>query len=332
MLRLSFAWKFQRIPLIIYLMLNLKNVLVILGLLLSFVTKAADNSIINDDGKVNLSGSSHTARVISPRAIVYADENMLSPLGYIANGKAIIVGNPRRINPNLVPLVVYGRLAFIEMKDIRFEDTADEEYNAKRGAPREHDVDITIQKPEERLSENNSFYFSLHRYDGGDEVKQLFLQVDDADKSVFTGFNLQFIHRQSTSRFFWGAALDYSAISTPNMKFGYWLLSPTIGYTFMRNPVFLLEAYASLDLALNTELSVDLNFVNEPSGYVWGGQANARIVLFPESKYHAFGGIGLRKYMVSGFSPLDDLNGNETTPIRDITSINLFIGAAMEFK
>ncbi len=313
-------------------MLNLKNVLVILGLLLSFVTKAADNSITNDDGKVNLTGNSHTARVISPKAIVYADENMLSPLGYIANGKAIIVGNPRRINPNLVPLVVYGRLAFIETKDIRFEDTADEEYNAKRGAPREHDVDITIQKPEERLSVNNSFYFSLHRYDAGNDVKNLFLAIDNADKSVFTGFNAQFIHRQSTSRFFWGAALDYSSISTPNMKFGYWMLSPTFGYTFMKNPVFLLEAYASLDLAINTELSIELNYEDEPSGYVWGGQANARIVFFPESKYHAFGGIGLRKYMVSGFAPLEDLNLREVNTVRNITGISLFIGAAVEFK
>lgn len=313
-------------------MLNLKNVLVILGLLLSFVTNAADNSINNDDGKVTLTGNSHTARVISPKAIVYADENMLTPLGYIANGKALIVGNPRRINPNLVPLVVYGRLAFIETKDIRFEDTADEEYNAKRGAPREHDVDITIQKPEERLSENNSFYFSLHRYDAGQEVKDQFLQIDNADKSVFTGFNLQFIHRQSTSRFFWGAAIDYSAISTPNMRFGYWLLSPTFGYTLMKNPVFLVETYASLDLALNTELNIDLNFENEPSGYVWGGQVNARIVFFPESKYHAFGGIGLRKYMVSGFAPLSDLNNRTVDPVRDITGISLFIGAAMEFR
>ena len=306
--------------------------LIALVLLLSFVTKASDNSIITDQGKVSLTGNSHTARVISARAIVYADENMLSPLGYIANGKAIIVGNPRRINPNLVPLVVYGRLAFIEIKDIRFEDTADEEYNAKRGAPREHDVDITIQRPEERLSENNSFYFSLHRYDAGTEVKDLFTAIDNADESVFTGFNIQFIHRQSTSRLFWGAALDYSSISTPGMKFGYWLLSPTFGYTFMKNPAFILEAYGSLDLALNTELDINTNYEDEPSGYVWGAQFNARVVLFPDSKYHAFGGVGLRKYNVSGFSPLEDLNGNAVQSVRDITSISLFVGAAMEFR
>ena len=126
MLSLSFAWKFQGMPLIIYLMRKINLILPILGLLLSFVTMAADNSITNEHGRINLEGKTYTARIITPKAIVYADENMLSPLGYIANGKAIIVGNPRRMNRDLVPLVVYGRLAFIEIKDIRYEDTADE--------------------------------------------------------------------------------------------------------------------------------------------------------------------------------------------------------------
>lgn len=66
-----------------------------------------------------------------------------------------------------------------------------------------------------------------------------------------TGFNLQFIHRQTTSNFFWGAAADYSAVSTGNMKFGYWLFSPTVGYSIFKNPLFSVDIYASLDLGVN---------------------------------------------------------------------------------
>lgn len=332
MLRLSFAWKFQRIPLIIYLMLNFKIYPVILGLLLSFVTMAADNSVINDHGTVVLTGSTHKARVITSKAIVYADENMLTPLGYIANGKAIIVGNPRRMNRDLVPLVVYGRIAYIETKDIRFEDGTEEEYNTKRGAPREHDVDITIQKPEERLSENNSFYFSLHRYGAGDEIKQLFLTNDNTEKDVMTGFNLQFIHRQTTSNFFWGAAADYSAVSTGNMKFGYWLFSPTVGYSIFKNPLFSVDIYASLDLGVNLEYNIETNYEEEPAGWIWGVQGNARVVFFPTAKYHAFAGMGLRKYSVTDLATVKDLNGNAIPGVKDITGVSLFIGAAIEFR
>jgi len=299
---------------------------------LSFVTMAADNSITNEHGTVNMAGQTYTARITSTKAVVYADENMLSPLGYISNGKAIIVGNPRRMNRELVPLIVYGRLAFIEIKDIRYEDTADEEYNARRGAPREHNFDLIIQKPEERLSENNSVYFSLHTFSAGEQVKQAFLNIQGKEESSFSGFNFQFIHRQTTSRFFWGAGLDYSGISTGDMKLAWWMINPTFGYTPIRNPLFSIDVYASLDFAINTEFEISNNFENEPTGFVWGPQINARMVFFPNSKYHVYGGVGLRKYSVQNLETLRDLNENSIDGITSITGASLFVGFAMEFR
>jgi hypothetical protein len=305
-----------------------KLLYVILGLLLSFVTMAADNSIFNDGARMNLSGGSYTARVTAPKAIVYADENMLSPLGYIGNGKAITVGNPRRMNRDLVPLVVYGRLAFIEIKDIHYEDTADEEYSVKRGAPREHNVDITIQAPEERLSANNSGYFTLHTYSGGEEVKNAFLAIDGANQSQLSGFNLHFIHRKEQSRILWGAGFDYSGASSTNMKFNYWMLGPILGYTPMRNKLFLIDIYGSLDFGVNTVLKVQGQ--SEPQGWQWGPQVNTRIVFFPELKYHLVGGIGLRKYNFIHMSTLNDSNNNPVAGISSINSVSLFIGAGIE--
>lgn len=318
-------------PLIIYLMLKSKIPYAILGLLLSFVTMAADNSIINDGQTTNLSGGTYTARVTASKAVVYSDENMLSPLGYIANGKAIVVGNPRRMNRDLVPIVVYGRIGYIEIKDIRYEDTSAEDYNVKRGAPREHNIDAIIQRPEEALSENNSFYFSLHTYAAGSEIKNAFLVIDNADESNFTGFQAQFIHRKEMSRVFWGAAIDYSSISSLNMKLAYWMISPTLGYTPIKNKLFLIDLYASLDLAVNTEFEITTNFQSEPTGLVYGVQLDSRIVFFPDAKYHLTGGVGLRKYKVSGLQTLKDLNDIPFEGITGISSLQLFLGVAMEF-
>jgi hypothetical protein len=305
----------------------------IIGLLSSFVTMAADNSIINEYGKVNLAGKTYTARIVSPKAVVYADENMLSPLGYIANGKAIIVGNPRRMNKDLVSTVVYGRLAFIEIKDIRYEDTADEEYNARRGAPREHNFDITIQKPEERLSENNSVYFGLHTYGAGDEVKNAFYTIqNNKEVTNFSGFQFQFIHRRPQSRFFWGATFDYSTISSADMQLSYFTLGPTFGYTPLKTQLFLIDVYGSLDLSVNSTFDISNNYENEPSSFVWGPQVNARVVFFPETKYHVFGGVGLRKYSVVNLETLKDLNDNKVDGIKNITSAQIFIGVGMEFR
>ncbi|MBC7429421.1 MAG: hypothetical protein H7336_12460 [Bacteriovorax sp.] len=313
-------------------MLKSKIIPVILGLLLSFVTMAADNSIINDGAKVNLTGGTYTAKIIAPKATVYSDENMLSPLGYISNGKTIIVGNPRRMNRDLVPTVVYGRLAFIEIKDIRYEDAADEEYNTKRGAPREHNVDATIQPPEEKLSVNNSAYFTLHTYDAGDDVKHAFASIDSAEQSSFTGFNLHFIHRKEMSRLFYGAGFDYSSISSASMKFNFWLLSSMFGYTPLRNKLFLIDVYATLDLGINGILDISTNFVNEPTPWVWGPTANARIVFFPDLKYHVLGGVGIKKYNVIGVDLLRDANDVSYPGIKGLTSVSFSIGLGMEFN
>ena len=304
----------------------------ILGLLLSSVTIAADNSIHNDGGNVNLTGGTYTARIIAAKAVVYADENMLSPLGYIANGKAVVVGNPRRMNRDLVPIVIYGRLAFIEVKDIRYENSADEEYSVKRGAPREHDVDVTIQKPEEALSENNSAYLNFHTYASNDSIKNAFMTLEEETNSPFTGFQLQLIHRKELSRIFWGAAIDYSSISTSNMVFGYWILSPTFGYTPMRNKLFLIDAYGSFDIAINTEYNHSANGVKEPTGFIYGLQGNARMVFFPDAKYHIHGGVGFRKYKVAGLETLKDLNGKPFEGISEITALQIFAGVSMEFN
>lgn len=294
---------------------------------------AADNSVINEYGKVNLAGKTYTARIVSPKAVVYADENMLSPLGYIGNGKAIIVGNPRRMNKDLVPTVVYGRLAFIEIKDIRYEDTADEEYNARRGAPREHNFDITIQKPEERLSENNSVYFSLHTYGAGDEVKNAFYTIQNNEEVTnFSGFQFQFIHRKPLNRYFWGATFDYSTISSADMSLSYFMIGPTFGYTPFKTSLFSLDVYGSLDLSVNAEFDISNNFENESTPFVWGPQINARVVFFPDSKYHVFGGVGFRKYSVTNLETLKDLNDNEIDGIKNITSAQIFIGLGMEFR
>ncbi len=310
----------------------IKTFLIIIGLFFASVTRAADNSITSDREKPLIAGKTYLARVIAPKAIVYADENLLSPLGYLPNGKRLLVGNPRKINPNLVPIVVYGRLGFIEIKDIRYDDEEEEEYSAKRGAPKEHDVDIVIKAPDEKLSENNSAYLSLHRYGVGTEVQRLFLAIDNSDVTSATGFHSQFIHRQTTSHFFWGAGLDYSSTSSDYAEFTYWLLSPTFGYTLLTNPLFKLEVYGSFDIALNVLLDIKNNYEKEPAGYAYGPQLNARFILFPNSKWHAFGGLGYRNYTVTNLQELKDQDSNPLPSIDQIAGASVFVGIGIQFK
>lgn len=313
-------------------MLKIKNILGILGLLLSFVTMGADNSLFKEYGTLNMTGATYTARITAAKAVVYADENMLSPLGYIANGKAIRVGNPRRMNKDLVPLIVQGRLAFIEIKDIRYEDSSNEEYKFKRGAPLEHNFDLVLDKPEERMSENNSLFLTLHAYTPGSDVKNTALSFTEAEVSLMKGFNLQFFHREQSSKLFWGLGLDYSSVSSTGMSFNYLMAGPVIGISAMKNNLFMIDFYGSLDFALSNKLEIETNFTSEPSGFVWGPQVNARIVLYPYSKYHLLAGVTLRKYDVVGLDEVNDFNDELVPGIKGVTGIGAFIGFGMDFR
>ncbi|MGZ3808521.1 MAG: hypothetical protein ACXVCE_10570 [Bacteriovorax sp.] len=303
-----------------------KFVALILGCIFLFVTPiivwaASDSEIMS---------GTHTARVIVARAIVYSDENMNSPLGYISNGKLITVGNPRKKNPDLVPLLVYGRLAFIESKNIHFENESVETLNSKRGAPREHNIDIVLTKPEEKLSENNSAYFSLQRFGGGEDTKNLFNNIDGSSKENYLGYGISLIHRQLAGRVFWGAGYEYNTISNDNISFNLYMLRPIIGYTPIKTSLFLVDLIFSLDFSISAQLDIKNNTDTEPSGFAWGSNMGARMVFFPENKYHLYGGLAYRSYKVLGIESVFDSNEKPINGLGKINGFDFSIGFAVE--
>lgn len=301
--------------------------LLILGCIFLFALPVMASDESAQEQADQLKGS-HTARVVVPRAIVYSDENMNSPLGYITNEKLITVGNPRKRNPDLVPLVIYGRLAFIESKNIHFENESIEMLSSKRGAPREHNIDITLSKPEDKLAENNSAYFSFQQFSAGEETKKLANTIDGSTNDQFRGFDISLIHRQSLNRVFWGAGYEYNLLSTSNFKFEFYMLNMVGGYTPVKNSLFLIDLTFAMNFAISTQITI--TDVHQPSGFMWGPQPGARIVFFPDQKYHAFGAISYRYYNVYGLGSLHDINGTMFTGVTKFRGINLAIGLAIE--
>lgn len=312
-------------PLIILRML-IRLYALILGCFFLFVTPFVASAKSESERE----NSHRNARVIAPKAIVYSDENMNSPIGYIPNGKLIIVGRPRKKNPDLLSTVVYGRLAFIEAKNISLEEDSLEVFNPKRGAPREHDIDITLAKPEDKLSENNSAYLDIHRFSAGSEMSNIVGLVSDETKDSFLGFNISLIHRQLTGKFFWGAGYEYNSLSTSNFKYNLYMLGPVAGYTPIKNPLFLLDLTLAIDFSISAQMDIVNNFSNEPSGFVWGPQIGGRMVFFPDKIYHVFGSLSYRSYKIYGQENLKDSTDSEIGGITKMSGVNLAIGVAIE--
>lgn len=58
------------------------------------------------------------ALVIANRAVIYSDVEMTSPVGYVAKGKKIRVGEVPRNMAQVYPIIVSGKVAYIRLKDI----------------------------------------------------------------------------------------------------------------------------------------------------------------------------------------------------------------------
>ena len=307
-----------------------KFYLTILCFLFIFVTPIFAVSEIKADTHDSQSGY-HRARVTAAKAVVYADEVLSSPLGYIAIDKVIFVGNPRKQNPDLFPTIVYGRVGYIEGKNFKFEDENVDSYNAKKGVSREHNIDVIIVKTDEKLSENNSAYLSLYSFSAGSELKRFTQNISNTEKDNFIGYNASLMHRQSDGRMIWGLAYEYMSTSTSNMDLNFFILGPLIGLTPFRSNFLFVDLILSVDFSLGSNFDVIDNYQNEDAPFAWGPQLTGRLVFFPTKKYHPTLGLSYRSLSVSNLKSVTDKNDVVIEGISSMRGLSASLGVGIEF-
>jgi len=73
------------------------------------------------------------AVIIVERAVVYSDEGMTSPVGFISRGKKVRIGELARNKGQVYPIVVSGKIAFIRVQDLNFQlDELNRNFSAER--------------------------------------------------------------------------------------------------------------------------------------------------------------------------------------------------------
>jgi hypothetical protein len=65
-----------------------------------------------------LSWAAQDAIVVADEAVIYSDEKMSSPIGFVRKGKRIKVGEIPRNKAQVYPVIVSGRMAFIRVGDV----------------------------------------------------------------------------------------------------------------------------------------------------------------------------------------------------------------------
>jgi hypothetical protein len=62
--------------------------------------------------------ASQRAIVITDKAVIYADETMTSPIGYLSKGKSFLMGEIPRNKAQVYPIIVSGKVAYIRAIDV----------------------------------------------------------------------------------------------------------------------------------------------------------------------------------------------------------------------
>lgn len=65
--------------------------------------------------------ASQEAMVLVDRAVIYSDQEMTSPIGYISRGKKVKVGEIPRNKAQVYPIIVSGKVAYIRVLDVTTE-------------------------------------------------------------------------------------------------------------------------------------------------------------------------------------------------------------------
>lgn len=270
------------------------------------------------------------AQIIIPKAIIYSDEALTSPLGHVSNGKLIPVGAPLEKNPDIVPVMISGRIAYVHIQDIRYVSEEDEELEKRRGAPKEHRIDDEFLTIEDKLTENNHFSFGFGSLAIGEDAKAFFLNVDGSEKSNATRFAAEFMHRNPQRRFSFGIGAEYFTISSANAEISSLLLTPQVAYSLIKFKKVNFETYCAVNIGAGNTIRVDNNFANEPRGWFFGGEIGVRGMIPFSHRWSATGSLGLKKLKAFDISNIQYGEGETTGSINSLGGSTFLLGLSYQ--
>lgn len=121
------------------------------------------------------------ARVSAERAVIYADKEMTSPLGYISRGKKIRIGDISRNKGQVYPIGVGGKIAYIKASDV---SVASDSPTEKLPADRLHQI-IHKEPP------HGGVALSYHAYNSQIRINHNNGDIGDKSNLKWAGFGLK---------------------------------------------------------------------------------------------------------------------------------------------
>ena len=265
----------------------------------------------------SLSAHAYKVAVINvPETVVFSDLAMTSPIGFIRGGRVLKVGEKMRMKGTLVPIVVSGRVAYIQVKDLRYVEDEDQTYSPKIT---EHNIDNDAFKIDDSLKDNNHLVLQGGQFSLGENWSDLSIAAGDTTPASMTYYSLMLEHRSPIKSYGFGVGGTFYNVSQESVEASAVSLDGQVYYSPLK------FSWVSIDLLLGGMISFDTRVkvssvagVTKGTFYGWRFGTQARI--FPEKKIGFVVGFGFKRITVSSLKRI-------ITPDNSEVSLDLLTGA-----
>lgn len=267
------------------------------------------------------------ARIIVKEALVYADIGLKSPIGKIRFGKMIQVGDTKRKHGSIITTVLNGRIVYMKVSDLALEKDILGNPNDKLNTT-EHDVEVILAKPTDKLNQNNYVQFTAGSMALGSAWKSLSEEFGEEAGNML-GFKAIFEHRPEIHNWSWGAGIDYYFTNQDALSFSMAALEINIYYSVI--PFF---GFFTADLMVggifSGALNIATNLGDEYKATLIGFHGGGQIRLFPYSKIGFTAGA---KYGIMSFSGLKNISIDTDTEaeLGSISGLEIYGGLTYRF-
>lgn len=272
--------------------------------------------------------SAQTAYVKNLKAVVYADKDLKTPIGFIRQGKKLQVGEVARNRGSVLPVIVAGKIAYLKVEDLVLKDVIIDS-DLKGHGFTEH-VNLEREEEKDDLTENNFLVFGYHQFSGGSEWEEMVASLNDTAGPV-SHYTLMAEHRPTIYDFFYGLGGGYYYASTEKFTLSAPSFDFLLGYN-LNKPFQHLYFDFTLGGSFSSAVKIDVaTSENTHEGNLYGYSLGLQARLFPQEHYGLVLGYLYRVVNLTNFDDISLPGFQSDYNLRSLSGSNFYIGFQNKF-
>ena len=276
---------------------------------------------------INFALAAQYAHVKAEKAIIYADQELTSPLGFAARGKKIRVGEIPRKYGTILPVLVSGKVAWIKIEDIQFSELESKQSFTLL----EHDFAQAEERDE--LNKNNHLTLTNNVFILGDEWEELSKAAGDTRGTRPQFYSLLFDHRNPSKRYTFGVGLSYINQKQEILLMKALLVDALVFWSPLKFKYITVDLFGGVFMSMDFKLKCLYNETDQDErGEMYGTQAGLQFKYFPYHKFGIVNGLSFHRARIKNVAPIKvSMESGDTKTLKSLTGTNYYLGISYKF-